>query len=271
MSRRVTTLALQEAVLDVLADMHPMTLRQVFYQLVARQVLQNNRNRYQALSRLIVEGRKEGVIPWDWIEDRLRRPRRVSMWSGLRDFADTVVSAYRRDVWEYQPKYFEVWLEKDALSGIFEDVLEPYGVTLNVGRGFDGWSSVRHGAARLVKGTVSYFGDWDPSGEDISRSLEERLGWFSNQIDFERCALTREDIGRYNLPPDFTKETDPRRNSFVARYGDQAVELDALPPDVLRQRLIDEVEARMDLDALELVKARESQERDRLRDAMRGL
>lgn len=189
------TIALLDEVLVVLAGLElPVTLRQLFYQLVVKQVLQNTRARYQALSRLVVKGRKGGSIPWDWIEDRLRRPRRAPMWSGLAAFAERAVAAYRRDVWESQPAYLEVWLEKDALSGIFEDALEPYGVTLNVGRGFDGWDSIRNGAKRLAGGTVLYFGDWDPSGEDISRSLKERLLWFGSGVNFERCALLQKDI-----------------------------------------------------------------------------
>jgi hypothetical protein len=115
-----------------------MTVRQVYYQLVSRQVVENNRNRYQAVSDALVKAMKQGLIEWEWIEDRLRRPREVAMWADLSEFADVAARSYRRDVWTTQPEYIEVWLEKDALSGIFEDTLRRYGVTLNVGRGFDG-------------------------------------------------------------------------------------------------------------------------------------
>src|SRR5437879_10188225 len=97
-----------------------------------------------------------------------------------------VQRSYRRDVWPTQPVYLEVWLEKDALSGIFEDVLKPYGVTLNVGRGFDGWTSIKDASERFldksenVPVTVLYFGDFDPSGEDMVRSLRERLDFFGS-------------------------------------------------------------------------------------------
>lgn len=241
-----------------------MTVRQVYYQLVSRQVVENNRNRYQAVSDALVTARKEGLIPWEWIEDRLRRPRAVSMWTGLADFAETAQRAYRRDVWETQPDYLEVWLEKDALSGLFEDVLSDYGVTLNVGRGFDGWSSIRNAAERyadIEEMTVLYFGDFDPSGEDMARSLRERLAFFEVEPELLKCALTKADIERYHLPPDFAKKTDTRAAKFIARHGDISVELDALPMDVLRERLIVEVENRMDLAALEKVRATEEVER----------
>jgi hypothetical protein len=186
------------------------------------------------------------------------------MWDGLEDFAKAVHRAYRRNVWESQRQYLEVWLEKDALSGIFEEVLEEYGVTLNVGRGYDGWDSIHNAAGRflgLERATILYFGDFDPSGEDMVRSLRERLGELEAKPEIIKCALTLEDVRRYNLPPDFTKTTDSRRTAFVARYGDLSVELDALPLEVLRERVVIEVEARMDLDAL--AEVREVEERDR--------
>ena len=264
MGRHARTEAILEAATAVLGAHHPMTVRQVYYQLVSRQVLENSRSQYQALSRLLVDARREGTIPWEWIEDRTRRPRAVSMWAGLEDFAQTARRAYRRNVWESQPQYLEVWLEKDALSGIFEEVLRQYGVTLNVGRGYDGWDSIHNAAGRFreLKGaTVLYFGDFDPSGEDMVRSLKERLGELGAEPEIIKCALTLEDVRRHNLPPDFAKVTDSRRKAFVARYGDLSVELDALPLEVLRERVVTEVEARMDLGAL--MEVRDAEERDR--------
>ncbi|MDQ3754023.1 MAG: hypothetical protein M3371_04755 [Acidobacteriota bacterium] len=272
MGRQAKTLERLRAAIEVLRDHHPMTVRQVYYQLVSRQVIKNERTLYQAISNLLVEARKSGEIPWEWIEDRLRRPRAVSMWSGLAAFAETARQAYRRDVWDSQPGYVEVWLEKDALSGIFEDTLRGYGVTLNVGRGFDGWDSIRNAAGRYQhrkhKGardvTVLYFGDFDPSGEDMVRSLRERIGWFGYAPKIIKCALTMEDISRYSLPPDFAKKTDSRAAKFIAKHGDVSVELDALPVNVLRERLTTEVEKRLDLKALARLRETEAAEVERL-------
>ena len=272
MTRHARTLAIQQAAVEVLTETHPMTVRQVYYQLVSRQVIENNRGQYQAVSTILVNARKDGTIPWGRIEDRLRRPGAVSMWDDLADFGQTVVRAYRRDVWPTQSGYIEVWLEKDALSGIFEDVLAPYGVTLNVGRGYDGWDSIHNAAKRygqMPMVTVLYFGDFDPSGEDMVRSLAERLSFFGCYPEIVKCALTPNDIRRYHLPPDFTKTTDTRRAAFVAKYGDMCVELDALPANVLRDRIIVEVERRMDLKALARTRAVEKAERSRLAAALR--
>jgi hypothetical protein len=264
--------------IQVLREQHPMTVRQVYYQLVARQVLPNKVTMYQAVSELLRDARKSGDIPWEWIEDRLRRPRTVGMWSDLSSFAETVRRAYRRDVWATQPNYIEVWLEKDALSGIFEDVLRDYGVTLNVGRGFDGWDSIRNAGDRYIEhdgATILYFGDFDPSGEDMVRSLRERIDEYLEiadepfgdgivDVEIIKCALTAADIARYNLPSDFAKKTDSRAKKFIAKHGDVSVELDALPVAVLRDRLQSEVAERLDLDALEKVKETEDAERVRL-------
>lgn len=272
MSRHARTLALVKTATEVLSTGHPMTVRQVYYQLVSRQVVENRRSQYQAVSNALVDARKSGEIPWNWIEDRLRRPRRVPMWDDLADFGVTVLRSYRRDVWRTQTRYLEVWLEKDALSGIFEDVLERYGVTLNVGRGYDGWDSIRNAAERYRDAdgvTVLYFGDFDPSGEDMVRSLGKRLAFFETSPEIVKCALTPEDVERYNLPPDCTKKTDSRRAKFIAKYGDRCVELDALPLTVLRERITTEVEARMDLGALQEVRRQEKSECQRLATVLR--
>ncbi len=251
----------------ILEEANPMTVRQVYYGLVARQLIENTRSSYQAISNLLVQARKDGVIPWDWLEDRLRRPRQVAMWHDLPDFVNTVRRSYRRDVWADQPAYLEVWLEKDALSAIFEDALSRYGVTLNVGRGYDGWDSIHNAAERFGDGngtTILYFGDFDPSGEDMARSLQERLAFLGCEPEVVKCALTLDDVRRYNLPPDFAKKTDSRSASHIARWGDVSVELDALPAAVLRQRLIEEVEARMDLDVLAATRQLEQADREQL-------
>jgi hypothetical protein len=183
------------------------------------------------------------------------------MWDSLRDFGETAVKAYRLDVWKHQDALVEVWLEKDALSGIFEEVLRPYGVTLNVGRGYDGWSSIHAAAERYLEWggevIVPYFGDFDPSGEDMLRSLQERLAYFETSPQIEKVAITKQDIIDYELPPDVTKAADTRRATFVAKWGDNAVELDALPVQVLRERIQKAVERHMDLEALAQVRKQE--------------
>ncbi len=287
MGKHAKTVRIVEEAYRVLSRQHPMTLRQVYYRLVANQIINNNQSQYKALSNALRDARREGVIPWAWMEDRTRRPRSVDMWRDLSTFVSEVPTWYARDVWDDQPSYLEVWLEKDALSGTFADVLEPYRVTFQVGRGFDGWSSV-HNAAQRYRSmlfnkhkhtTLLYYGDFDPSGEDMARSLELRI--HEGFVEYKsvryvrnayptitKRALTYEDIQTYDLPPDFTKPTDPRSKAHIAKWGDVAVELDALPDEVLRERLEADVRAHMDLDALQATLKAESEDNARLREML---
>jgi hypothetical protein len=215
------------------------------------------------------------------------------MWDNLAERVDSAVWSDRRNVWPTQPAYVEGWLEKDALSGIFEHGLRRDGVMLNVGRGYDGWGSTHQAAQRDRRSrrsrypdddprileapqeptptTILSFGDFAPSGEDLVRSLGERLRCFDGDPAINTCAFTADDGTRSQLPPDFTNATDTRRAAFVEQDGDIAVELDALPSDVLRTRLVAEVEAHMDLDRLAEIRQLENDERRRLAEALRDL
>jgi len=234
------TIELIEAAYNVLAEYHPMTVRQVYYQLVSRHVIENKPSEYQKVSRILTDSRKNQFIPWQWIEDRVRQPRTVSMWQDLPDFMGTVKHAYRKDIWNDQPVYLEVWLEKDALSGVFADITERYGITLVVGRGYNSWSAYKEAASRFAidkPAFILYFGDFDPSGEDIVRALRESLDFFETSPEIIKVALTLEDVKEYNLPPDFAKKTDTRSKAFIKKNGDMAVELDSLPMQVLEAKI----------------------------------
>ncbi len=261
---------------DILEVTHPMTVRQVYYQLVSKQVIGNSRSEYQAVSSALVEARLSGAIPWYHIEDRIRRPRYVSMWDDIADYAETARLFFRRDVWQDQTEFYvEVWLEKDALSGLFEDVLDNYGVTLNVGRGYDGWSSIYRAAKRFEHRSqdtvILYFGDFDPSGDDMVRSLRDRLARLGCHPMVEKIALTRKQIDEYKLPPNYTKVTDPRSAAFVEKHGDLSVELDALPVDDLQWLVRSWVETFMDMDALERTRAQEAADKRRIVQALQDV
>ncbi len=268
--------AVRGAAREELRAGHPMTLRQVHYRLVSRDdvVHPNTQSAYDTLSRWLRDDRLRGAVEWEWMEDRLREPHDIPMWAGLGDYFEEVRRAYRRQVWHSQPCYLETWCEKDALSGIFADEVDRYRVTLNIGRGYDGWSSIKEAAERYrywqeefgLKTTVLYFGDFDPSGEDMHRSLQERFAALGVYPDMPKVALTHDDAGR--LPFNFTKVTDSRAPAFIERYGDVAVELDALPAEELRGRIRSQVEGRMDLGALERELAAEDAETVRFNEAL---
>ncbi len=253
-----------------------MTLRQVHYRLVARDdvVHPNTISAYNTLGGWLRDDRLAGDVPWEWMEDRLRVAKGWAMWHDPVEFLHSVRNNYYREPWQDQSYYVEVWCEKDALSGIFSDVLSTYRVTLNIGRGYDGWSSIKRAADRYLwrereygmYTTVFYFGDFDPSGEDMHRSLIERFATLGVYPEIPKVALTPEDARR--LPGDVTKADDTRAAAFVAKYGNLAVELDALPVDDLRSRIQRSVEEWMDMDALSENARIEREQRRRLRDGI---
>jgi len=263
------TLELIESARAVLAEYHPMTVRQVFYQLVSRLVLKNTEQQYKQLSRHLTTAREEGIIPDEWIEDRTRRPRDVPMWDGLDEFLSDARYWYRRNVWNTQPRYVVLWVEKDALSGIFEEITNEYGVTLVVGRGYNSHSIKAEMAKRFQSIekpiTILYFGDFDPSGENIYQNLKESFPRdFGISLEIKKVALRFEDIERYQLPPNPAKKTDSRAGSFIEKYGDISVELDALPLPVLQKRIRESIHHRMDMEALLQVAQVEAKEKARL-------
>jgi hypothetical protein len=267
--------AVREAAREELAAGHPMTLRQVHYRLVSRDDVThpNTISAYNTLGGWLRDDRLAGLVPWEWMEDRLRIAKGWAMWHGPVEFLHSVRNNYHRNPWQDQSHYVEVWCEKDALSGIFSDVLSTYSVTLNIGRGYDGWSSIKRAADRYywrkdegIDTTVLYFGDFDPSGEDMHRSLIERFATLGVCPETPKVALTHE--GARRLPGDVTKADDTRAAAFVAQYGDLAVELDALPVDELRRRIRQGVEEWMDMDALSENARIEREQRRKLRDGI---
>jgi len=253
-----------------------MTLRQVHYRLFSRDdiVHPNTISAYGTLSGWLRDDRLAGDIPWSWMEDGMRVARGWAGWEDPGEFLKEALSGYYRDPWqdEAQDHYVEVWLEKDALSGIFSDVLGSYRVTLNVGRGYDGWTSIKRAADRYHwreeewgrDTTALYFGDFDPSGEDMHRSLIERLGELGAEPEVIKVALTHDDAR--SLPGDVTKADDSRAAAFVAKYGDLAVELDALPVEELHRRIRSSIEERINMDALRESRRIEGEQRKEMRE-----
>jgi hypothetical protein len=250
--------AVRVAAREELAAHHPMTLRQVHYRLVSRADVShpNTDNAYKTLGDWLRDDRLDGTVLWEWMEDRLRVEQAWPMWEAPKEFLLDIRDDYARNIWQDQEHYVEVWCEKDALSGLFKAELAPFRATLNIGRGYDSWSSIKRAADRYrmrkarygMDTTVLYFGDFDPSGEDMHRSLQDRLAMLGAYPDIPKVALTHADTRR--LPYNFTKVTDSRRDAFVSQYGDLAVELDALPVEELQQRIQTSVRWVMDTDAL---------------------
>jgi len=249
------------AVLEELKEYKPLTLRQVYYQLVAKDYIENKKSQYTMLSTLLKWARINGYICWDDIEDRVRVFHNGAGWNDKEQFIkwelNNFLAGYQRDLLQTQDRYIEVWIEKDALSSIFKRITFRYGVSTVVCRGFSSVSFLNDFKSRLSNyedktPLMLYFGDFDPSGvemlESIKITLQDELG--VEEIEFKRIALTKEDIFNYKLPhnPDALKKTDTRAKKHVEAYGNLAVELDALRPDVLEQKIRDAIEAELDIE-----------------------
>jgi hypothetical protein len=214
------------------ADGYVLTLRQLYYQLVSRDVIPNKQIEYTRLSNVLKKGRMAGVVDWDAIEDRVRKPQLPYWVHDIPDAIDDFIRQYRLDRMKGQAQRVEVWVEKDALSNVLSRVTRKYHCQLMVNRGYSSVSAMYDAYKRLNDGdTILYFGDHDPSGLDMIRDIRERLYSF-NGLDIEvvPVALTMEQIRKFNPPPNPTKVQDPRAGWYIEQWGHTSWELDALPP-----------------------------------------
>jgi hypothetical protein len=231
--------AIKNALREALADYNPMTVRQVFYQMVSRGVIQKNENEYKnTVCRLLAEMRRSGEIPYGWIADNTRWMRKPTTYSSMENMLSITAQTYRRAIWDNQDAYVEIWLEKDALAGVLIEETRPWDVLLMVTRGYASLTYL-HEAALTIKAQrkpayLYYFGDYDPSGVDIPRKVESdlrELTGYDSEIHFERVAVTPAQILEFQLPTRPTKPGDSRSKNFY----DESVEVDAIPPMQLRE------------------------------------
>lgn len=259
---QIDKLSKVQTVLSQLHEFKPLTLRQVYYQLVGRGYIENNVSQYGMLSKLLKHARIEGFIHWDDIEDRVRSYYDLTGFVHrdyyLKHEFSWFLNDYQRDALQGQDVYPEVWIEKDALSSIFRKVASYYTVPVVVCRGFSSVSFLNTYKERLRRRPhqnpiLLYFGDFDPSGvemlEAMQTTLRDELG--VNGIQFKRKALLKDDIFKYRLPhsPDALKHSDTRAKKHIDKYGELAVELDALPPNVLQDMIREGIEAELNMEA----------------------
>ena len=244
-----------EVVEDFESQGYRMTLRQLYYQLVSQDIIPNKDSEYKKLGSLLNDSRYYGFVDWDFIEDRVRVPKKNSEWDDIPDVVQSAIHSYRRNRWQDQDNYLEVWVEKDALSGVLLPITQKYHVTLMVNRGYSSASAMHDSALRFInqedegKEThILYLGDHDPSGIDMVHDIKNRMSIFGSDVIVDRIALNMNQIKRYNPPPNPAKITDPRAKDYIERFGNTSWELDALNPKQLNKLLDDEIQRLMDLD-----------------------
>lgn len=234
-----------EIIEEYQAQGYDLTLRQLYYQFVARDLLPNTVQSYSKLGALISDARLAGLVSWIAIEDRTRSLHKLPSWDSPSDIVEACVSQYREDLWAKQPKLVEVWVEKEALAGVFRRICDELRVPLFSCRGYVSQSAMWRAARRHIRSgkrvKVLHFGDHDPSGLDMTRDIRERLEMFGAPTYVWRVALNMDQIEEYQPPPNPAKTTDARYEAYRAEHGDESWELDALEPAVLAQLVEDNV------------------------------
>jgi hypothetical protein len=248
----------------------PMTVRGVFYRAVAAGLIAKTEANYKnVIARLLLQLRREGDLPYDWITDGTRWQIKRRSFSGIEDARAEMVRMFHRDLWNNQDSYVEVFVEKDAIAGILSEITWDWGVPLNVVRGFASetflWSLAQDIIA-IDKPTYLYhFGDHDPSGLLSAQDVERRLRGFAPdaEIHFKRIAVTPAQIKRWKLPTRPTKTSSHHKD-----FEGESVEVDAISAPRLRRLVTDCIERHIDPDRLDRMRAVEEVERESLEVAL---
>lgn len=251
---------------DYAAQGYDLTLRQLYYQFVARGYIANRQTEYKRLGSIVNDARLAGLIDWDHLVDRTRNLQTLSRWRSPSDIMQTVARQYDIDRWQGQDTRVEVWVEKEALAGVVERAANEFQVPWFSCRGYvsqsELWGASQRLLGHLQSGTerivVLHLGDHDPSGIDMTRDIRERLNLFvspegysagvgyGDDIRVLRIALNMDQVQQYQPPPNPAKLTDSRVGGYLRRFGDESWELDALDPATLNALISDHIEAIVD-------------------------
>jgi len=229
---------------DYAAQGFRLTVRQVFYQLVARGHIENTMQSYKRVASIINDGRMAGLIDWDAIEDRTRSVKKRSAWGSASDIVQSAADSFHMDMWDNQNYRVFVIVEKQALEGIMQSVCNQWDVPLVAARGYPSVSVVKEMVEQYLgpcieegkEPVILHFGDHDPSGIDMTRDLIDRIQIFAEAygaVDLQRLALNMNQIHAYKPPPNPAKTTDSRFAGYMREHGTESWELDALEPRVL--------------------------------------
>ncbi len=260
--------AIGAAIYEVLKKDHPQSVRHVFYQLVSPPyslVPKDQTRGYRPIQRKMLDMRRAGELPWDWVSDGTRWRRQRLTFISAAEAVRHVAETYRRDLWRRTPVYCEVWCESDSMAGVIVGETDRYGVSLMTSRGFSSDSYLYAGANDIMEegrpAYLYYVGDWDPSGKIIPEVIERRLRAFASgcEIDFNRLLVTPQQIEDWALP------TKPAKNTTHAKNFDGGtVEAEAIPARVTRQLVRDAIEQHLDLREVEVIKTAETSEAEYL-------
>ncbi len=253
-----------------LAEGYDLTIRQLYYQFIARDSFpetwidpvynakhglspdtKNTPKNYKRLGGIINNARLAGLLDWTSLVDRTRNLKRNPYWQDPAEIIESSALSYAIDMWANQDYRPEVWIEKDALLGVIGKVCRENYVPFFSCRGYTSqsemWSASQRMRRHIEAGQdpiVIHLGDHDPSGMDMSRDIQNRIQEvFRVGIRFDRIALNMDQIQQYDPPPNPAKLSDSRAAGYIAEYGPDSWELDALEPQVMN----DLIQKRIDM------------------------
>jgi hypothetical protein len=247
------------------AQGYDLTLRQLYYQFVSRDLIPNNMQSYKRLGSIINDARLAGEVDWNAIIDRTRNIRERSHWLTPDSIIRSAADSYHKNMWTHQGSHVEVWIEKDALIGVIGGVCEELDLPHFSCRGYTSQSEVWAAARRMERElrndkniVVIHLGDHDPSGIDMTRDITDRLNLFvdgdgfdADNLTVHRIALNEDQVTQYNPPPNPAKLTDSRAEGYIAKFGNESWELDALEPNVIVDLIRNTVEQYIERDIWE--------------------
>lgn len=276
-------LQVQKVMEEYAAQGYVLTLRQLYYQLVSRDIIPNRIQAYKSLGDIVSNGRLSGMLDWAMIEDRVRVPSQNTHWDSPKQILQAAIRSYYRSRWDNQEDYIEVWCEKDAVSNIIEPVCRQWDVLFMANRGYSSQTAMYDGYRRLQaayhKGKnihVIYLGDHDPSGMDMTDDIGKRLGLFltgseSGFFKANRIALNMDQVDEYQPPENPAKVTDSRYGKYVAEFGESSWELDALEPSILSSLVEGAITSHVDQYEWDQVERIEEEHKEKLRELAKDL
>lgn len=259
---------------------YSLTLRQLYYQFVTRNLIENTEKSYSKLGNLISDARLAGLIDWSAIEDRTRSLRRVTTFDDTAKLMANTPYWYKAAKWDKQPVRIEAWVEKEALLGVLARICNQYEVPYFACKGYVSSSEMYDAAKRYLKYIdlgqhviLLDLGDHDPSGIDMTRDKLDRLAMFmgndADQLDIRRLALNFDQVQLYSPPPNPAKVTDSRFVDYQSKFGDESWELDALEPSTISDLIEQEILSERDDDLWQAALTREKADKETLRKASR--
>lgn len=272
---RADTLAIIEKANEIIADFegqgYTLSLRQLYYQFVAKDAIENSERSYKRLGGIITDGRLAGMIDWDSIEDNHRTSASEGSYNEDEEEAVRGIEGHiAYDFWARQENYVEVWVEKDALLNVVSRACERYSIPHMACKGYlsasEAWRAGQRFERKNMLGKKCYLlhlGDHDPSGIDMTRDNKDRLDLFAEYADVEvkRLALNMDQVTKFKPPPNPAKITDSRSDSYIRNYGRKSWELDALSPTVVNGIISRELSSLVDQDAWDEVEAEQEEKR----------